>query len=290
MPVATPDRAREGPLPAAAGIGLRAAHYDVFRAGRPGVAFLEVHTENFFHDGGSEPQVLGRLREDYPLSLHGVGLALGSVGPLDRNHLRRVAAAVRRFEPAAVSEHACWGHVDGEHFNDLLPLPFTDEAVRHLAARVCELQDALGRRVLIENVSQYLRFRHSTLNEGEFLAALVAESGCGLLLDVNNLFVNSVNVGFDPLATIDALPADAIGEIHLAGHLRKEVDGHILLVDDHGSRVPGPVWALYGRVLEKFGPVPTLIEWDTNVPALDVLLAEAATADAMLGGMHARAA
>jgi uncharacterized protein (UPF0276 family) len=279
-----------GQLPAAAGIGLRAAHYDALLAGRPDVAFLEVHTENFFHDGGREPRLLDRLRDNFPLSLHGVGLALGSVGPLDCTHLRRVAAAVRRFEPAAISEHACWSHVDGEHFNDLLPLPFTDEAVLHLAARVRDLQDALERRVLIENVSQYLRFRHSTLTEGEFLAALVAESGCGLLLDVNNLYVNSVNVGCDPLATIDTLPTDSIGEVHLAGHLRKVVEGHVVLIDDHGSRVPEPVWALYARVLERFGPLPTLIEWDTNVPALDVLLAEAATADAMLRVTHARAA
>ena len=290
MPDATPGRTRQGSLPAAAGIGLRAAHFDAFSAGRPDVAFLEVHTENFFHDGGREPRLLDRLREDYPLSLHGVGLGLGSVDALDRTHLRRIATAARRFGPAAVSEHACWGRIDGEHFNDLLPLPFTGESVRHLAARVCELQDALGRRVLIENVSQYLRFRHTTLTEGEFLAALVAESGCGLLLDVNNLYVNSVNVGFDPVATIDALPDDAIGEIHLAGHLRKDVDGHVLLIDDHGSRVPEPVWALYARVLERFGPLPTLIEWDTNVPELEVLLAEAAKADTMLGMSHARAA
>jgi len=283
-------RARADRLPAAAGIGLRTPHYEALLAERPDVAFLEVHTENYFHDGGREPRLLDRLREDYPLSLHGVGMALGSADPIDPAHRRRVAAAVRRYEPAAVSEHACWGRVDGEHFNDLLPLPFTVEAVRHLAARVRELQDVLGRQVLIENVSQYLRFRHSTLTEGEFLAALVAESGCGLLLDVNNLYVNSVNVGFDPRATIGALPADSIGEIHLAGHLRKEVDGHALLIDDHGSPVAEPVWALYARVLEKFGPVPTLIEWDTNVPALDVLLAEAATADAMLRVTHARAA
>jgi len=290
MHVATSGRTPERSLPPAAGIGLRAANYEAFSAGRPDVAFLEVHTENFFHDGGREPRLLDQLREDYPLSLHGVGLALGSAGPLDRTHLKRIAAAVRRYEPAAVSEHACWGRVEGEHFNDLLPLPFTVEAVQHLAARVRELQDTLGRQVLVENVSQYLRFRHSTLTEGEFLAALVAESGCSLLLDVNNLYVNSVNVGFDPLATIATLPTDAVGEVHLAGHLRKDVDGHVLLIDDHGSRVPGPVWALYARVLERFGPVPTLIEWDTNVPALDVLLAEAATADAMLRVMHARAA
>lgn len=290
MSAATSGRCRAGSLPAAAGVGLRSPHYDAFLAGRPDVAFLEVHTENYFHAGGHEPHVLERLRTDYPLSLHGVGLSLGAASPLDRAHLAKVVEAVRRYEPAVVSEHACWGQVDGEHFNDLLPLPFTVEAVRHLAARVIELQDALGRQVLIENVSQYLRYRHSTLTEGEFLAALVAESGCGLLLDINNLYVNSVNVGLDALATIDALPVEAIGEIHLAGHLRKEVDGHVLLIDDHGSRVPAPVWTLYARVLERIGPAPTLIEWDTDVPALDVLLDEAATADAMMRVHDARAA
>ena len=289
MPAATSGRPCRA-LPARAGIGLRNPHFADFAAGRPDVAFLEVHTENYFHDGGREPRLLDRLREDYPLSLHGVGLALGSVAPLDDAHLRRVVAAVRRFEPAAVSEHACWGRTSAEHFNELLPLPFTEEAVRHLAARVREMQEALGRRVLVENVSQYLRFRHSTLDEGEFLAAVAAESGCGLLLDINNLYVNSANVGFDPLATIERLPLDAVGEVHLAGHLRKEIDGRPLLIDDHGSRVPDAVWTLYAHALRRFGPVPTLIEWDTNVPPLDVLLAEAARADALLEVSHACAA
>ncbi len=287
---ATPDRAVRPALPARAGIGLRSAHHERFAVERPGVAFLEAHTENFFHDGGREPSLLERLRADYPLSLHGVGLALGSVDPLDREHVRRVAAAVRRFEPAAISEHACWGRFDGEHFNDLLPLPFTGEAVTHLATRIRELQDVLGRRILVENVSQYLRFEHSTLDEGEFLAALVAESGCGLLLDVNNLYVNAVNVGSDPLATLRRLPAAAVGELHLAGHLRKVVDGREFLVDDHGSRVAEPVWDLYERVLDVLGPVPTLIEWDTDVPALEVLVDEAARADRHLESVHARAA
>jgi uncharacterized protein (UPF0276 family) len=277
-------------LPPRAGIGLRAPHFADFDAGRPDVAFLEVHTENYFHDGGHEPRRLDRLRKDYPLSLHGVGLALGSVASLDAAHLQRVAAAVRRFEPAAVSEHACWGRTESEHFNDLLPLPFTSEAVQHLAARVRAVQDALGRRILVENVSQYLRFRHSTLSEGDFLAALVAESGCGLLLDVNNLYVNSVNVGFDALATIESLPAGSVGEVHLAGHLRRDFDGRPLLIDDHGSRVPEPVWSLYARVLQKFGPLPTLIEWDTSVPPLAVLLEESARADASLEACRADAA
>lgn len=290
MSSVTFGRPGERPLPARAGIGLRSAHLGAFAVGRPDVAFLEVHTENYFHAGGREPQLLDRLRADYPISLHGVGLALGSVDPLDHSHVRRIADAIRRFEPAVVSEHACWGRVDGEHFNDLLPLPFTEEAVQHLAARLRELQDALGRRILVENVSQYLRFRHSTLDEGEFLAALVAESGCGLLLDVNNLYVNSINVGFDPLATLDRLPVAAVQELHLAGHLRKGIDGRPLLIDDHGSRVSEPVWSLYARVLARFGPVPTLIEWDTDVPPLDVLLEEVAHADALLGVGHARAA
>jgi uncharacterized protein (UPF0276 family) len=290
MTDATSGRAGGQGLPARAGIGLRSTHFADFASGRPDVAFLEVHTENFFHDGGREPALLDRLRADYPLSLHGVGLGLGSAAELDRAHVRRVAAAVRRFEPAAVSEHACWGRVDGVHFNDLLPLPFTDEAVLHLAGRVRELQDALGRKVLIENVSQYVKFRHSTLSEGEFLAAVVAESGCGLLLDINNLYVNAVNLGFDPRATIDAVPCAAVAELHLAGAARREVDGHVLLLDDHGSRVNEEVWALYAQAIARFGPLPTLIEWDTDVPPLDVLLDEARRADDALGLAHAHAA
>jgi len=287
---ATSGRSSIAQLPARAGIGLRSAHLGAFAGGRPDVAFLEVHTENYFHDDGREPQLLERLRTDYPVNLHGVGLALGSADPLDAIHLARVAGAVRRYEPAVVSEHASWGSHGGEHFNDLLPLPFSEEAVHHLAARVTQLQDRLGRRVLIENLSQYLRYKHSTLSEGEFLAALVAESGCGLLLDVNNLYVNSVNVGFDAHATIARLPPEAVGEIHLAGHLRKDIGGRALLIDDHGSRVTDEVWALYAVALERFGPLPTLIEWDTDLPPLEVLLAEARRADAMLEDSHARAA
>jgi uncharacterized protein (UPF0276 family) len=290
MPAAASGELHGSRLPPGAGIGLRSAHLEAFDTGQPDVAFLEVHTENYFHDGGRDPQVLDRLRERYAISLHGVGLALGSADPLDREHLRRVACAVRRFDPAAVSEHACWGHVDGRHYNDLLPLPFTEEAVRHLAARVSEVQDALGRRILLENVSQYVRFRHSVLTEGEFLAAVVAESGCALLLDVNNLYVNSVNVGFDARDTLAEVPAEAVHEIHLAGHLRKEIAGHPLLIDDHGSRVPEPVWELYAAALARLGAVPTLIEWDTNVPELDVLLAEAARAESILEARRARAA
>ncbi|HEX5650582.1 MAG TPA: DUF692 domain-containing protein, partial [Steroidobacteraceae bacterium] len=259
-------------IPARAGIGLRSPHHAAIERERPDVGWLEAHTENYFHDGGPAVRALERLRTHYPLSLHGVGLGLGSVDPLDREHLRRVREAVRRFEPSLVSEHACWTHVDGEHFNDLLSLPHTEEAVEHLAARVREVQDFLGRQILVENLSAYLSFRSSQLSEGEFLAAVVERSGCGLLLDVNNAYVNSVNLGLDVDAFFAALPGAAVQEIHLAGHTRRQIGNQQLLIDDHGSAVSEEVWNWYARALRVFGPVPTLIEWDNAVPALDVLV------------------
>jgi uncharacterized protein (UPF0276 family) len=277
-------------IPARAGIGLRSRHHEQLLIERPAVGWLEVHTENYFQDGGPHVRALERARESYPLSLHGVGLGLGSVAPLDRTHLAHLKRAVERFEPALVSEHACWGHTGSEHFNDLLPLPYSEEAAEHLAARVREVQDFLGRQILVENLSSYFAYAASCLTEWEFLAAVVERSGCGLLLDVNNLYVNSVNVGSDPLATIERIPVTAVGEIHLAGHLRKEIDGHTLLVDDHGSQVSEVVWALYAHALERCGPVPTLVEWDTDIPPLETLLAEAGRADSMLQVCHARAA
>jgi uncharacterized protein len=270
------------PIPPRAGIGLRAAHHEDAAVGRADVAWLEVHTENYFHDGGPQLRALERARAHYPLSLHGVGLGLGSVAPLDREHLARVKRAVRRFEPALVSEHASWGHTDGEHFNDLLPLPYTEEAVEHLAARVREVQDFLGRQILVENLSSYFAYSASRLTEWEFLAAVVERSGCGLLLDVNNLYVNEVNLGLDAGRFIASIPAAAVREIHVAGHRRNCVGTRDLLIDDHGSAVCAEVWSLYERAIARLGPVPTLIEWDTDVPALDVLVAEARKADTIL--------
>src|SRR3954469_12642202 len=188
-----------GPIPARAGIGLRSAHHAAI-AERPDVGWLEAHTEDYFHAGGAAPRALERARANYPLSLHGVGLSLGSVDGLDREHLARVRDAIRRFEPALVSEHACWGHAGGQHFNDLLPLPYTDEAVHWLARQVREAQDYLGRQLLIENVSAYVSFEHSHLAEWEFLSALVTESGCALLFDVNNVYVSARNLGIDARA------------------------------------------------------------------------------------------
>jgi uncharacterized protein (UPF0276 family) len=271
-----------GPIPARAGIGLRSVHHDELVARRPAVAWLEVHTENYFHEGGPNLAALERAREHYPLSLHGVGLGLGSVAPLDPAHLARVKRAIERFEPALVSEHACWGHAGGEHFNDLLPLPYTEEAVEHLAARVRHVQDFLGRQVLVENLSSYFAYAASSLTEWDFLAAVVERSGCGLLLDVNNIYVNSVNLGLDAGRFIDCVPAEAVQEIHLAGHRRNRVGTRDLLIDDHGSAVCAEVWSLYRRAITRLGPVPTLIEWDTDVPALDVLVTEAFKADTIL--------
>jgi uncharacterized protein (UPF0276 family) len=278
-----------GPVPARAGIGLRAQHHQAILGATPAPAWIEAHTENYFHAGGPAVRALERARASYTLSLHGVGLGLGSAAPLDRSHLARVREAVRRYEPALVSEHACWGHVDGEHFNDLLPLPYTEEAVVHLAARVGEVQDALGRQILLENLSAYVSFAASQLSEGEFLAAVVERSGCGLLLDVNNAYVNASNLGLELDAFLAALPGTAIQEIHLAGHSKRRVGARELLIDDHGSAVCDEVWALFDVVLDRFGPRPTLIEWDNDVPPLEILLADARRADQRLERCHAAA-
>jgi uncharacterized protein (UPF0276 family) len=253
------------------GVGLRARHYGDFLARGRDVGWLEVHSENYFGEGGYDLHVLHRLRRDYPVSLHGVGLALGSCAPEPGPHLAKLARLVRAVEPMLVSEHLCWGRAAGRHFNDLLPLPYTGEALALMVARVSRLQEALGRQVLIENVSSYLEFRSSSIPEGEFLAELARRSGCGVLLDVNNLYVNQLNHGADALAAMRALEPGSVAEIHLAGHL---VAPHCV-VDTHGDRVAAPVWALYRAALERFGPVPTLIEWDTDIPPLEVLLEEA---------------
>jgi uncharacterized protein len=275
-------RVRGGPVPARAGIGLRAPHHAAVIELQPDVGWLEVHTENYFHDGGPQCAALERVREHFPLSLHGVGLALGSVDPLDREHLERVRRAVDRYQPALVSEHASWGSESGEHFNDLLPLPYTEEAVEHLAARVRQVQDVLGRQILVENLSSYFAYRESRLTEWQFLSGVVERSGCGLLVDVNNAYVNSINLGLDAEAFLAGLPRAAVQEIHLAGHTRKRLGDRDLLIDDHGSTVCAEVWRLYDRAIARFGTVPTLIEWDTGIPALEVLVSEAHVADAHL--------
>jgi uncharacterized protein (UPF0276 family) len=268
-----------GPFPRlGAGVGLRAPHYRDFVDGHPDAGWLEVHSENYFGAGGHDLDVLRRVRAAYPLSLHGVGLALGSVEPDAAGHVERLKRLADAIEPALVSEHLCWGRASGRHFNDLLPLPYTEEALDLVAARVGELQDTLRRRVLLENVSRYLQFRASRIPEGEFIADVVRCTGCGVLLDVNNLYVNRLNHGDDPRAFMDAIPRDAVGEIHLAGHLVTPD----CVIDTHGDRIAAPVWALYEEALARFGAVSTLIEWDADIPPLATLLGEARRARSMM--------
>jgi uncharacterized protein (UPF0276 family) len=272
------------------GIGLRQPHYARVLDERPPLGFVEVHSENFFHDGGAALQVLEQARECYPLSLHGVGLALASADDGGAAHVERLVKLVQRFEPALVSEHLCWGRVDGRHYNDLLPFPYTSEALALVAARVSALQDRLKRPLLLENLSAYVQFRDSEMSEADFLAELVCLTGCGLLLDLNNLYVNARNFGSDPLDALDRLPMHAVGEIHLAGHAVTEHG----LIDTHGSRVCDDVWTLLRDVRLRGVRAPALIEWDTDLPDLDLLLDEAAQAD-RVGELdreydHARAA
>lgn len=267
--------------PTRCGIGLRAPHHQEVLERLPPVGWFEAHSENYFADGGAAVDTLRRVREHYPVALHGVGLALGSAAPLDRGHLAKLVRLERLIEPWAVSEHVCWGYAGGRHTNDLLPMPRTQESLRHLAARVGELQDALGRQVLLENVSSYLEFAADEFGEAEYLAALVAESGCGLLLDVNNVYVNARNHGFDPQDYFRRLPAGAVREIHLAGHEVARIDGHELRIDTHDRPVCDAVWALYASARARFGPVPALVEWDAALPPLATLVAEAQRADAI---------
>lgn len=264
------------------GIGLRAPHLAEITATPPPIGWLEVHTENYL-GGGPAPRALARIRSERAISLHGVGLSLGSAEGLDRAHLARVVELSRRIEPALVSEHLSWSIAGGAYLNHLLPLPYTEESLARVAAHITEAQEAIGRPLLVENPSSYLRFRHSPIPEPQFLAELARRTGCSLLCDLNNVFVSCRNFDQDPGAYLDALPASAIGEIHLAGHARNEADGRVILIDDHGSRVSDEVWALYARALERFGPRPTLIEWDTDIPALAVLLDEARHAEAAIG-------
>jgi uncharacterized protein len=280
------NREPHSALPAAAGIGLRAPHVRHVLDTRPPVPWFEVHSENYFADGGPALANLERVRRDYPVALHGVGMSLGSADPLDRAHLTKLKRLAERIAPAVVSEHLCWSGVDGRHFNDLLPLPYTEEALAHVCARVDEVQTCLGRQILVENVSSYYAFPESTLPEYEFVAQVAARTGCRLLVDVNNIYVNAHNHGVDAQAYLAAIPAAVVGEIHLAGF---DASGP-LLIDTHGAPVADDVWELYRVAVARYGRVPTLIEWDTDLPSFDVLQREAATAQSVLEAHDAVAA
>lgn len=270
-------------LPARAGAGFKPAHFADIVGGDGSAGFFEVHAENYMGAGGPPHARLNKLRTDYPLSIHGVGLSIGGPGPLNADHLARLRALCDRYQPALFSEHLAWSSHTSGYLNDLLALPYTNETLAIVCRHIDEVQDALARPVLLENPSTYVSFTASDWDEASFIAEVWRRTGCGLLLDVNNVHVSAVNHGWDPVAYVDRLPLDAVGEIHLAGHA-KAIDGagDSFLIDDHGAPVHHAVWALYRHVLEKTGPLPTLIEWDTDVPAWQVLVAEVERADSYL--------
>jgi uncharacterized protein (UPF0276 family) len=278
-----------GPVPACAGIGLRSAHVHEILETRPALGWVEVHSENYF-GRGIPRQYLERIREHYPVSLHGVGLSVGSTDALSREHLASLRELISDIEPLFVSEHLSWSSVGGRYLNDLLPLPCTEEALALVTVRVGEIQERLGRQILIENISSYLQFDESAMPEWEFLAELANRSGCAVLLDVNNIYVSASNHGFDAYRYLQAIPVHAVREMHLAGFTRKTFDGGEILIDTHNRRVVPEVWRLYEAAVARFGAVPTLIEWDNNLPPLAVLLDEARRAQTIMETHHARAA
>jgi len=264
-----------------AGIGLRSPHLAEIGRDRSATGFLEIHAENYLGGSPARPAV-EHLRESYEFSVHAVGLSLGSVDGLDEVHLDRVASLVNRLEPALVSDHLSWSVHGGRYFNDLLPLPYTEEALDVVVRNLGRLQERLGRQVSIENPSCYLAFAQSTLTEPEFLTELVRRSGCGLLLDLNNIVVTAHNLRLEPRDWLAGLPGAAITEYHLAGHAVNDADGEPILIDDHGSRVGDEVWTLFAEAVRRYGPKPALVEWDTDIPALSVLLEEAAHAERVI--------
>ncbi len=275
-----------GPIPATAGVGLRHPHIDAFQERRQPVGWVEVHSENYLVPGGPRMRVLEKIRADLPVSCHGVGLSLGSAEGLDEDHLRRLRSLFDRIEPGLVSEHVSWSVAGGSYLNDLLPLPYTQEALDILCRNIDRAQEAFGRRILIENPSSYLAFAPAEMTEWAFIAEAVSRTGCGLLLDVNNIHVSAHNHGFDAAEYLAGVPGEAVGEIHIAGHAECENPENSgagpVLIDDHGHPVIEPVWALLDAALRTIGPCPVLVERDMNIPPLEDLLAEAASAQRAL--------
>lgn len=270
-------------LPARAGVCFKPAHFTAIMDGAPDIGWFEVHAENYMGAGGPPHRMLAAIAERWPLSLHGVGLSVGGAQALDRDHLARLRALVDRYRPASFSEHLAWSTHDGTYFNDLLPAPLNDATLERVCAHVAQVQDMLGVRMLLENPSSYSAMADSDIPETEFLAEVARRTGCGLLLDVNNVQVSAVNLGYDPAEYLDAFPITHVGEIHLAGHaVETDTAGGRLLIDSHDRRVDEAVWALYARLVARAGAAPTLIEWDADLPDWPVLADEAARVDAIL--------
>jgi len=262
-------------IPAAAGIGLRAPHYDDVLQLRPDIGWFEVHSENYFGDGGKPHYYLEKIRQYYPVSLHGVGLSLGSSDPLNQIHLQQLKTLVDRYEPGLVSEHLSWGSTGNRYLNDLLPLPYTEAAICRMVERIDQVQEYLQRQILLENVSCYLQFQSSEMTEWDFIVRIAAESGCGILLDVNNIYVNAVNHGYDANEFLNAVPPGMVREIHLAGHTVNGFGDGVMIIDSHNKPICDAVWELYAGAARRFPHVPVLVEWDSDLPEFTVLLAEA---------------
>src|SRR5947208_2872835 len=278
-PDSAPNRDRSDGRPAflGHGVGLRRDHFERVLSGPAGVDWFEAISENFMVDGGRPLDVLTRVRERYPIVLHGVALSIGSTDPLDESYLDHLDALAKRFQPAWVSDHLCWTGVGGRQAHDLLPLPYTEPALVHVVGRVQRVQERLGRPIALENVSSYVAYRHSTMPEWEFLAEVARRSGCGILLDINNIYVSARNHGFDPQAYLDGIPPGTVWQFHLAGHS----DKGIYLLDTHDHAIIDPVWALYRAAVRKFGPVSSLIEWDDRIPSFERLEDESRRARAI---------
>lgn len=275
-----PDRT--GSIGGSAGIGLRVHHLPAFHTDRPQLSWLEIHSETFLVDGGPRLHALEAIRGDYPVSAHGVGISLGSATGLDSEHLHRLRALYDRIEPCLVSDHLAWSVSGKTYFNDLLPIPYSEEALKIVSRNIDQAQTTLDRRILVENPARYLIVVGSDIPEQEFLAELVRRTGCGLLLDLNNVYVSSANLGMDPMEYLSAIPATSVGEIHIAGHAVCEINGLPTLIDDHGSAVSAPVWSLLEAALGCIGDCPVLVEWDNDIPPLSVLLDEAKRAQEWL--------
>jgi len=269
-------------IPSLAGVGLRHPHLEAFARGEPDIAWLEIHSENFIADGGPRVAALEDIRQHYPVGCHGVGLSLGSAEGIDASHLNRLRSLFNRIEPILVSEHLSWSTNNGTFLNDLLPIPYTRETLLVLSQNVEKAQDYLGRRLLVENPSTYLTFNDSDFDEPDFITQLISGTGCGLLLDINNIYVSSVNNGFDPIEYIHKVPSEAVMEIHLAGHSSEGEGDERVLIDTHNNLISSEVWALYELALDLMGPRPVLIEWDTDIPTVDILINEAAKAQKLL--------
>jgi uncharacterized protein len=278
-------------LPRHAGVGFKPQHFAEIAEGRQPTGFFEVHAENYMGDGGPPHAQLTHIRENYALSLHGVGLSIGSMQDLDRDHLARLKALCERYQPESFSEHLAWSSHDTVFLNDLLPLPYTRETLNRIVEHVDQVQSALRRQMLLENPATYLLFAESTIAETDFLAEIARRTGCDLLLDINNVFVSATNHKLDATAYIAAFPLQHVGEIHLSGHAATEdKTGAPLLIDTHDTPVPDPVWSLYENVIAKTGPIASLVEWDDKIPAWPILRAEAEAAQAILDHAPARRA